>query len=159
MTLLIPVLFAATVQVAATAPPQKPSDRTTETLTGCIQQTGDPKVFLLAVPGIAPAQGSGTAGGAREATPNAGHGSATQPNVGSTERRAATTGNTVTAPALQHRSYKLLDLDPQQMKPLIGRAVEVTGEVLPATGSTPDSTIRAKKIKQVGESCVTLQAK
>jgi hypothetical protein len=145
------------------------------TLTGCVQSTADPAVFLLAVPGDYPDPVRGIATG--EPVPSdAGAGPAPRSNplanppVGAGRESELPSGRYST-PTVQNRSYRLTGLDASKLQPLIGQAIEVVGEVpvagfpsgdVPADGigarepSPLGSILRAKSFKAVAASCAAL---
>jgi hypothetical protein len=155
MPLLTILTLVSAVQLGAPQETQRPPEPAATTLTGCIQQTGDPNVFLLAVPGIAPPLDVAAAGSGRSSTPNVG--SAEDPSVSAGARVPAAGDAARPAPTLENRSYKLADIDSARLKPLIGHAVEVRGQLSPVEGKPPTNLIfHASDIKPVADSCTTL---
>ena len=161
MTMFTALLLLALFAQTPSSPPRR--DGIPVTLTGCVQQTGDANIFLLAVPGIRPPVGIGNAG---RANPPAGAATAGQ-------RAGPGPGNDVSGRGteespLENQTYRLVDTDAARFKPLVGRAVAVTGELLtsdskaPARGADARTTappferFRVKQVKQVAESCTAI---
>jgi len=171
LTMLLTILtLAVSIQAGRPQEARERPDQTPTTLTGCIQQTGDPTVFLLAVPGIAPPHDIGAGGREREREgEGAGKTSPENPSAGRAGERGRAAGDAVRpAPTMENRSYKLVDVDAARLKSLIGHAVEVRGQLSPAEndagspgdtkdGRTPTNpTFHAKEVTQVADSCTTL---
>jgi hypothetical protein len=152
---------------------QSPGDpRRPVTLTGCVQQTADPELFLLAVPGeIAdPVRGIATgepvpetagAGPAPRSNPLA------NPPVATTDGSGLPPGRYAT-PTIQNRSFRLRGLDTSKLKLLVGQAIEVEGQIemggfpsgdAKATDEAPSPLgpyLDGRSFKQVTESCLGL---
>jgi hypothetical protein len=149
-------MFIALLSLSFAQIPSSPArrDATPTTLTGCIQQTGDPNIFLLAVPGIGPPSWNPPAGA--PAGQPVGRGGTDARGRGGEERSS-----------LENRTYRLVDTDAARFKALVGRAVAVTGELLPSdakpsargTGlatEPPTERLRVTQVKEVAESCTKI---
>jgi hypothetical protein len=146
------------------------------TMTGCVQATGEPDLFLLTVPAEFPEAVRGIAKG--DPVPSgSGIGPAPRPDpqtvppLGTGAEPGLPEGRYST-PTLQNRSYKLLNVKAARMKTFVGKAVKVTGQIpiegFP-TGDEPASPGQARAlasalnppfkvqhVKIVADSCAAL---
>jgi hypothetical protein len=126
------------------------------TMTGCVQATGEPGLFLLTVPAELPEAVRGIAKG--EPVPsNAGIGPAPRPDpltvppLGTNADPGLPEGRYST-PTMRNRSYELLNVKAARMKTLVGKAVEVVGRIPVEgypTGDEPSSPGKARALASV----------
>jgi len=146
------------------------------TMTGCVQATGNSGEFLLAVPAEFPEGVRGIAKG--DPVPkDAGIGPAPRPDPQTvpplhTGAEPGLPEGRYSTPTMQNRTYKLLNVKAARMKTLVGKAVEVAGEIPVEgypTGDAPSSPGNARAlasalnppfkvnhIKAVADSCAAL---
>lgn len=175
MPSLIVTLASASLFVTAAAPQSTPGYRPI-TMKGCVQATGNSTDFLLAVPDNVPRGIRGVGEG--EPVPiNAGVGPEARPDPQSTPPRHEPGASRLpegrySTPTEVNRSYKLLDLPASQLKALVGKGVEVVGEIPVEGYPTGDEPVagqparaltsvlnppfRVKTIKKIADSCVAL---
>jgi hypothetical protein len=142
------------------------------TLKGCVQATGDPSIFLLAVPATVPDPVRGIAEG-KPVPEGAGAGPKPRPNPRTAPPtdlpRAESTlpeGRYAT-PTMRHLVYRLMNADATTLEQQIGDLVEVHGEIeiegypsgdAPRTASTTgerrvNQLLRVRSIKKLGDVC------
>ncbi len=175
MQLIIVTVAGASLFLSAAAQQSTPKYRRI-TMQGCVQATGRPTEFLLAVPGDVPRAIRGIAKG--ESVPaNAGVGSEPRPDPQSVPPLSASHESGLpegrySTPTIVNHSYKLLNLPASRLKALVGKGVEVVGEIPvegyptgdePVAGQTARALVsvlnppfRAKTIKAIADSCVAL---
>lgn len=141
------------------------------TFTGCVQQTGDPKEFLLTVPANFPDAVRGIAKG-QPVPEGAGAGAAPRQDPLSNPPRhppqePGLPEGRYSTPTIVNHSFRLVGVASARVAPLIGQAVKVSGDV-PVEGypsgdvpATPPSTplnprMRVTSLKKLNMSCEAL---
>lgn len=163
--------MAATMAITIAAGPAAPEQTRPVVFRGCVQRTADPTVFLLAVPGEYPDATRGLPKG-EPVPPDAGVGPEPRSNpLANPPVGAADEGlpeGRYSTPTILNHSFELAGIDPAKLAPLVGHAIQVTGD-LPVGGfpsgdverrSKPASPLypllRAESFKAVAKSCAAL---
>jgi hypothetical protein len=165
-------VVALTVSVLLQTAPAGNRPRRRVTFTGCVQATGKADEFLLTVPAEYPEAVRGIAKG-QPVPADSGAGPQPRPDPLTTPPRNNPTepglpeGRYAT-PTIVNHSYRLDHVKPARLKPLVGKAVEVVGDIpvegFP-NGDVPPSpqgvpplnpSMNVTRLRPLGKSCTAL---
>lgn len=173
MRLVMSTLIICALSRAAATGQAKPNGPwRSVTFEGCIQATGDPSIFLLAVPATVPDPVRGIAEG-RPVPEGAGAGPKPRPNPRTAPptdlpRRGSTLPDgRYATPTMRHLVYRLINAEPATLEQQIGDLVEVRGEIEVEgypSGDAPridadsgvrrvNQLLRVRSIRKLGDVC------